>query len=120
MADRDLKQCRLPELIPDWRLNIAYNAALQLATAALAASGYEAERSNKHMRVIQSLEFRVGLEPALVDQLDKFRMKRHIAGYEQVGAISDQEAREMQELGDKLRRRVKTWLRKEHSDLLES
>ena len=120
VADRDLKQCRLPKLIPDWRLNIAYNAALQLATAALAASGYEAERSNKHMRVIQSLEFTIDLEPALVDQLDKFRTKRHIAGYEQVGAISDHEASEMQELGEKLRRRVKAWLGKEHSYLLEA
>ncbi len=29
---------------PDWRFAIAYNAALQAATAALAASGYRASR----------------------------------------------------------------------------
>jgi hypothetical protein len=39
VADRDLKACRTPELIADWRFNIAYNAALQLACAALAAAG---------------------------------------------------------------------------------
>ncbi len=40
VADRDLSDCRTSGLSPDWQLNIAYNAALQTATAALAASGY--------------------------------------------------------------------------------
>ena len=35
MADRDLAQCQTANLSPDWQLNIAYNAALQAATAAL-------------------------------------------------------------------------------------
>ena len=39
VADRDLGQCRAPGLNPDWQLNIAYNAALQLAAAALGAAG---------------------------------------------------------------------------------
>ena len=55
MADRDLTQCRTPSLSPDWQLNIAYNAALQMATAALAAAGYRAAREAHHYRVIQSL-----------------------------------------------------------------
>ena len=42
VADRDLKACQTPALIPDWQFNIAYNAALQLATTALAAAGYTA------------------------------------------------------------------------------
>ncbi len=44
MADRDLAQCQTPHLSPDWQLSIAYNAALQAATAALAAAGYRAAR----------------------------------------------------------------------------
>jgi hypothetical protein len=39
----------------DWKLNIAYNAALQAATAALAAAGYRAAREQHHYRTIQSL-----------------------------------------------------------------
>ena len=35
VADRDLRQCQAAGLEPDWRLAIAYNAALQCATAAL-------------------------------------------------------------------------------------
>ena len=36
VADRDLTDCRSVGLSADWRMNIAYNAALQAATAALA------------------------------------------------------------------------------------
>ncbi len=42
VADRDLANSQVSGLSPDWQLNIAYNAALQLATAALAAAGYRA------------------------------------------------------------------------------
>jgi hypothetical protein len=62
VADRDLKDCRTPDLSSDWQFNIAYNAALQLATAALAAAGYQAERAGHHYRVIHSLEFTLGVE----------------------------------------------------------
>lgn len=33
VADRDLSDCRTSGLSSDWKLNIAYNAALQTATA---------------------------------------------------------------------------------------
>ena len=39
IADRDLVQSLLPGLSPDTRFTIAYNAALQCCSAALAASG---------------------------------------------------------------------------------
>ena len=39
VVDRDLRACDTPQLHNDWRFNIAYNAALQLATAALAIAG---------------------------------------------------------------------------------
>jgi len=35
LADRDIQACRTPGLPADWRFAIAYNAALQAATAAL-------------------------------------------------------------------------------------
>lgn len=55
VVQRDLQDCQAAGLSADWRLNIAYNAALQAATAALAASGYRAARDSHHYRVIQSL-----------------------------------------------------------------
>ena len=39
VVDRDLEDAAIRALSPDWRLGITYNAALQLATLALAASG---------------------------------------------------------------------------------
>jgi uncharacterized protein (UPF0332 family) len=118
MADRDLAQCQTPHLSPDWQLNIAYNAALQAATAALVAAGYRAAREAHHYRVIQSLAHTIEADPHLIIQLDKFRKKRNITEYEQAGAVSEQEAKEMFALAKKLRDEVEKWLRSNHPELL--
>jgi HEPN domain-containing protein len=118
MADRDLAQCRTPNLSPDWQLNIAYNVALQAATAALAAAGYRAAREAHHYRVIQSLAHTIKADPVLIAQLDTFRKKRNISGYERAGAVSEQEAKEMFALAKNLRNEVEKWLRSNHPELL--
>ena len=117
-VDRDLSACRTPNLDPDWRFNIAYNAALQAATSALAAAGYRAAREMHHYRVIQSLAFTVGADAALINLLDRLRKKRNIGTYERAGIISDHEAGEMLSLAEKLRALVLAWLRQDHPDLL--
>lgn len=118
MADRDLAQCRTPNLSPDWQLNIAYNAALQAATAALAAAGYRAMREAHHYRVIQSLAHTIKADLVLIAQLDKFRKKRNISDYERAGGVSEQEANEMFALPKNLRNEVEKWLRSNHPELL--
>ena len=118
ICDRDIRESQTPGLGPEWRFDIAYNSALQSATAALAAAGYLAERQNKHMRTIECLEFTVGLDKSGIGFLDMCRRKRHAAVYEQLGAISDQEAGEMIQFAQDLRRRVEEWIRREHPDLL--
>jgi hypothetical protein len=40
LVDRDLSDASREEISMDWRFNIAYNAALQLATIVLYARGY--------------------------------------------------------------------------------
>ncbi len=95
IADRDIQQSQTPGLGPEWRFDIAYNAALQSATAALAAAGYQAERQNRHLRTIECLEFTIRLEKDTVDLFNACLRKRHTAVYDQAGAISDQEAEEM-------------------------
>jgi hypothetical protein len=118
MADRNLAQCRTPHLSPDWQLNIAYNAALQAATAALAAAGYRAAREAHHYRVIQSLAHTIQADPGLIIQLDKFRKKRNITEYERAGVVSEQEVNEMFTLAKNLRGKVEQWLRSNHPELL--
>lgn len=119
VADRDLRDCTASGLSADWRLNIAYNAALQSATAALAASGYRAIREAHHFRVIQSLVYTIELPAALVTQFDFFRKKRNIGGYERAGMASDHEADEMLALAKDIRQKVEEWLIMNYPELLE-
>lgn len=118
IVERDLANAKVTGLADDWRLSIAYNAALQAATAALAASGFRAAREQHHYRTIQSLALTIGWPAAKVDRFDRFRKKRNIGGYETAGVVSEQEAREMHELAVGLRDDVLAWLRKQHPKLL--
>jgi len=119
LADRDLAASRTPGLDADWRLSIAYNAALQLATAALAACGYRAVREAHHYRVLQSLAHTIEADAALVHQLDQFRRKRNLGAYERAGLVSSKEAEEMLELALYLQDMVLAWLAREHPELVE-
>lgn len=119
VADRDLDNCQTAGLSPDWKLNIAYNAALQMATAALAAAGYRAARDAHHYRVIQSLAYAIGADARLITQFDGFRKKRNISGYERAGVVSAQEVKEMLILAGNLRASVIKWLRTNYPKLLQ-
>ena len=118
IADRDITKSQTPGLGPEWGFDIAYNSALQSSTAALAAAGYQAERQNKHMRTIECLAFTLSWDDKEIAFLDACRRKRHMAVYDQVGAISDQEASEMIQLATRLRQQVEDWIRGAHDDLL--
>ena len=119
IVERDLANAKVAGLAEDWRLSIAYNAALQAATVALAASGFRAAREQHHYRTIQSLALTIGWPTAKVDRFDRFRKKRNIGGYETAGVVSDQEAREIHELAVGLRNDVLVWLRAQHPKLLK-
>jgi len=119
VVGRDLADSAAEGLSADWKLNIAYNAALQAATAALAAAGYRASRDQHHYRLIQSLRETIGADVALVNLLDAFRKKRNITGYERVGLVSDADAEAMRKLAIGLRDKVVAWLRKHHPQLVK-
>ncbi|MBM4031499.1 MAG: HEPN domain-containing protein [Planctomycetes bacterium] len=118
-ADSDLRDCQTVGLSPGWRLNIAYNAALRAAAAALAAAGFRPARGESHhARVIQSLEHTIQSPREIIDRFDAFRRKRNITDYERIGTVSQQEAAEMLELARKLRLEVEAWLRAFYPHLL--
>jgi hypothetical protein len=118
ISDRDLAACQVKQLPSDWRFAIAYNAALQAATAALAAAGYRASRENHHYRVIQSLEFTIGPGQRVIDTFDSFRKKRNISNYDMAGSVSDREAEAMFQLAKQLRAEVEKWIKTTHPQLL--
>jgi hypothetical protein len=118
VIDRDLADSAAKDLSADWRLHIAYNAALQAATVALAASGYRASRDQHHYRVIQSLRETIQADADLVSVFDVFRKKRNLSGYERAGLVSDSDAAAMRRLALRLRGAVRTWLKRTHPELL--
>ncbi len=117
VADRDLHDATVLAVSVDSRHGFAYHAALQLAHAALAASGYRAARDGHHVRTINSLPFTVGLDAKSVRRLDTARKRRNRAEYDAAGVISEGEAAEVLALARALRQRVEEWLRAEHPDL---
>jgi hypothetical protein len=117
VVDRDLADAALPRLSADWRLGISYNAALQLATLALAAEGYRPGRDRAHERAILSLAETVGAPAKTVDLFDRIRRKRNRLSYEHAGTTSAAEASESYEAAVALRRDVVRWLGKKHPAL---
>ena len=120
VVDRDLADSDAKGLSADWRMNIAYNAALQMATAALAAEGYRASREQHHYRVIQSLRETLRIDAQTVNTFDAFRKKRNVTGYERIGLVSDADADAIRTLAVKLRDDVVAWLEKNHPELLKT
>ncbi len=114
---RDLAASKTPGLHNDWSFNIAYNAALQLATAALAASGYQAERANHHYRVIDSLSLTLGTDAETIKKFDIFRKKRNISDYERADSVSERDVEEMRLLAQKLKEAFDAWIEKNHPGL---
>src|SRR5947208_10658470 len=118
ISDRDLAACQVKQLPSDWRFAIAYNAALQAATAALAAAGYRASRENHHYRVIQSLELTLGKDAKFIRAFDAFRKKRNVSSYDIGGGISHREVEEMIGIAQSLQQDVEQWIRTNHASLL--
>jgi len=120
VADRELADAGIAGVSADGRFRAAYNAVLSLATAALHACGYRTPGhiTGHHVSTIQSLALTLGVEAALVDQLDVCRKKRNASTYDVAGAISEEEVRAILQIARHLRLRVEAWLRNNHPHLL--
>lgn len=90
---------------------------LGAAAAALAAEGYRAARDQHHFKVLDSLRFTLEIDSKCSRKLDLCRKKRNAGVYEQVGAVSEEEAAEMVEIAASLRVALLDWLRIRHPDL---
>ena len=116
--ERDMKDAQAEGLSDDRRFTTAYNAALMVARAALAASGYRTSGEGNHYWTIQSLAFTLKPDAKTVKKFNKFRQKRNITDYEMIGRISEQEVAEMIALAQELRDMLTKWLKKNHSELM--
>lgn len=117
VVDRDLTDAAVDRLSPDWRLGIAYNAALQLATLALAAEGYRPGRERAHERAILSLRYTAGVDAGVVDVIDTVRRKRNLINYERAGTATVAEVNELYAVVVALRQAILQWLAARHAEL---
>lgn len=119
IVDRDLEDARQQTISPDWRLGIAYNAALKLCTILLHVSGYRAGQALPHKRTIDALPLILG-ESRRDDAvyLGTCRTKRNEVEYDAAGAATDAEADELVEFATTLREDVIDWLKTSHPDAI--
>jgi uncharacterized protein (UPF0332 family) len=118
VARRDLADAQSRGVSDDWRFAIAYNAALQMARAALLVSGHDVPKGDaSHFRAIESLALTIGLDALTVAQLNAYRAKRASSVYDVAGRITSSDTREMLALAQELRRRVERWIGRTRPDL---
>lgn len=119
LVARDLRDSQASGVSADWRFNIAYNAALQSAKAALATAGFRTARGpDAHSRTIESLAFTVGVEASTVRRLQVFRRRRNSTEYDHAGVTSDAEADEVHAVAVVVRDAVVARIRATRPELL--
>ena len=82
-AERNIEDAELIQLSNENRFDVAYKAIMQLANAALQASGFRTltSKPGHHQTMIQSLVKTVGIETERMIVLDALRKQRNIADY---------------------------------------
>ncbi|MBV2129000.1 DNA-binding protein [Arsukibacterium indicum] len=82
-AQRNIKDAELTGLSNETRFDTAYKAIMQLANAALQASGFRTltSKPGHHQTLIQSLVKTVGIETERMIVLDALRKQRNITDY---------------------------------------
>jgi len=97
LAKRDLKTAKnvFEDKDYDWCLSIAYNAMLQAGRALMFSKGYRPKGKYKHVAVVEFVKSRFGREFSDITLFifNKTRKKRHMAVYEQVNIVSEEEAK---------------------------
>ena len=98
----------------DWSFSISYNAMLQAGRALMFSEGFRPRGEYKHVSVIDFVKKRFGKEFAdnILFMFNKIRKKRHIAVYEQVNIISEDEAKNAFETAEHFVNKVKEILKK--------
>ncbi|MBT9160646.1 MAG: hypothetical protein DDT27_01075 [Dehalococcoidia bacterium] len=80
----------------DWTYSVAYNAVLQACRAYMFHLGYRPASAEAHKNTFEFMRFAVD-EPFKnsVSYFDRVRRKRHRTIYDEVGLVSEKEAREL-------------------------
>jgi len=120
VIDRDMADASIEQLSDDRRFATAYNAALQLATVALLASGYRPSAGHGHHWItLSSLKFTMGsAAQSRADYLNFCRSKRNLTDYDRAGFTQEEEVLELLEEIEAFYQDLKSWLKENHPTLL--
>ena len=119
VADRNLKDATVEEISYDLRFTTAYQAALQLATMVLAASGFRTTGKGHHWVTFNVLAELMGSDfQDLADYFDQCRGKRNLSDYDRAGEIAENEVEELLKEAIAFRAAVLEWLKKGHPKLM--
>ncbi|MGA8140938.1 MAG: SAV_6107 family HEPN domain-containing protein [Desulfobaccales bacterium] len=120
VVDRDLADAAIKEISADRRFATAYNAALQLATIVLYASGYRAGKSGHHWVTFKILPEVMGSESQeRADYFNSCRSTRHVTDYDRAGVVSNATANEILQEAKAFKEEAIIWLKANHPDLLK-
>jgi hypothetical protein len=118
VVERDLADAQVQEVSADRRFAIAYEAALQLPTIPVYASGHETQGPGHHFHTFQALRETMGAAgQKYADYFDTCRSKRATTSYDRAGEISETEVASLTRKVETFKGDVLSWLRKNHADL---
>jgi hypothetical protein len=118
-ASRSLNDTKATGLSPEGRFQLAYGAALDLATIAVLASGHRVKtRVGHHQLTLEAAGLALGASAKkTIDFLDVCRRRRNVISYEgdEVGAaLAEEIVAEVHRFSDL----VEGWLRRNYPELL--
>ncbi len=119
VVERDLQDASVNSISADRRHATAYNAALQLATILLLASGYRAKSKVGHHWVTLTLipEFMGRQKVPLARYLNSVREKRNMTDYDLAGHIAESEVMQLLKEVKRFKKEVLEWLKKGYPKL---
>jgi len=116
---RKLQDSRQPNISLDSRFDVAFEALLQIALAALRANGYRTTSAAGHQQLaIQSLPKSIGVSATDVRALDEFRKKRSAGLYLAEFEPSEAEVDALIVAVEQLLKQLLAWLRAHQPGLL--
>lgn len=115
-AQRNIKDAELAGLSNETRFDTGYKAIMQLANAALQASGFRTltSKPGHHQTLIQSLVKTVGIETERMIVLDALRKQRNVTDYSG-DLVEDAAVAECLKQARHLQETVTAWLNSKNS-----
>jgi hypothetical protein len=120
LVNREIGDASIEALSDEGRFEHAYVAALQLCMIPLRVLGYRVPKGeSRHKRAIESLRYTLGGSHAeIAVSLERYSRARGRTVYEQIGAVTLQDAEDLLTIAQQLRTQVIEWLRATHPELL--